>query len=63
MAPFILGNHEVKNGEVTAIYINEDGEPTEKLGEAKLFDARGDVDEYVVQKDIEVNVIIVKGEK
>lgn len=63
MAPFILGNHEMKNGAVTATYVDKEGEPTQKLGEAKVFDARSDAEMYAVQKDIEANVIIVKGEK
>lgn len=63
MALYILGNHQITNGEVTATYINEDGEPTDKLGEAKVFDSRSDLDKYAVARDIEANAIIVKGEK
>lgn len=71
MAPFILGNHvhvvspqeKIKNGEVTATYVDKQGEPTKELGEAKVFDVRGDAERFAVQKDIETNVIIVKGEK
>lgn len=62
MAPYILGNHEISGGKVTATYIDEAGKPTEKLCEAKIFETRSDVDKYVAQKDIEVNAILVKEE-
>ncbi|BDA75913.1 hypothetical protein CAL7716_100790 (plasmid) [Calothrix sp. PCC 7716] len=62
MAPYILGNHQITNGEVTATYVDKEGEPTDKLEEAKIFDSRLDLDKYAVARDIEANAIIVKGE-
>lgn len=72
MAPYILGNHVHvvspqekidQKGNVTANYMDKEGEPTENLGEAKVFDVRGDAERFAIKHDVEASVIIVTEKK